>query len=560
MKDSHIIQRQILEVDFPSKKDAVDGQFRLEQIYMNDLLPVIERTFSTVAGSEKIVIDRLELDLGQLSPHHFEEELKIQLESVLTDELHIKIQDINAHTNNGFNSTNGSQRDISIPTPGKNSQKNGTTHRSLTDAFEFFLKSGRLPWWAPADLSPADLAEGILSGQPEMVTSVIQSAFSSGIKKKRFLYQLPDHVLLKFLKNGKGFTTTAKRIGQLLADLTTIQKQKSIAQLPLADFRRYFWESAFITWIPTKVGSTATPSDFLITLLKKTGRTDSLRSSNAAQRKELACLILFFTHLLKKRSPNLKKVDSASGYNSELNNFLSQLHNRLSKTGKKYPVLRNLVEVLIQVQDLDHEGAILPINSKSNDRSTTQKKEKNQVSSNITQRRQLNLLEENESLEIQNAGLVILAQFLPLFFEAIDLVRDKEFVSEESAIRAALILEYICTGELKMPEHDMVLHKLLCGLPPDTPIPGFLEITDKESEEVKNLLTSVVEHWKALKGTSIRGLRQTFLNREGLLTHEPNGWSIYIERTTIDILIDHLPWSMSIVKLPWNEDLIYVEW
>lgn len=106
----------------------------------------------------------------------------------------------------------------------------------------------------------------------------------------------------------------------------------------------------------------------------------------------------------------------------------------------------------------------------------------------------------------------------------------------------------------------MLLHKIICGLPPETPIPGLLDISEYESEEIDNLLRSVIEHWKALKGTSLRGLRQTFLNREGLLTREANGWSIYVERMTVDVLIDHLPWSLSIVKMPWNDDLIYVEW
>jgi hypothetical protein len=169
-------------------------------------------------------------------------------------------------------------------------------------------------------------------------------------------------------------------------------------------------------------------------------------------------------------------------------------------------------------------------------------------------------LKTGESIEINNAGLVILAQFLPLFFDALGLIKDKAFATEESAGRAALLLQYVITGETALPEHELTLNKLLCGLDPDVPLPGFIHISKHETEEVNNLLESVVEHWKALKGTSARGLRQTFLNRPGILTKDVNGWSVYVERTTVDVLLDHLPWSISIIKLPWNDNLIYVEW
>ena len=168
--------------------------------------------------------------------------------------------------------------------------------------------------------------------------------------------------------------------------------------------------------------------------------------------------------------------------------------------------------------------------------------------------------EADDSFEIYNAGLVVLAQFLPLFFDALGLLEDKSFSTEQSAVRGAQILQFICTCSTEMPEQDMILNKILCGLPIDTPLPGTLHISNYEKEEVDNLLASVIEHWKALKGTSAKGLRQTFLNRTGMIKIENNGWSIFIERTTVDVLLDHLPWSISIIKLPWNDKFIHVEW
>ncbi|MEO1401775.1 MAG: contractile injection system tape measure protein [Cyanobacteria bacterium J06635_1] len=37
-------------------------------------------------------------------------------------------------------------------------------------------------------------------------------------------------------------------------------------------------------------------------------------------------------------------------------------------------------------------------------------------------------------------------------------------------------------------------------------------------------------------------------------------WLLQIERETYDILLDQLPWSIRVVKLPWMPKLLYVEW
>jgi hypothetical protein len=170
------------------------------------------------------------------------------------------------------------------------------------------------------------------------------------------------------------------------------------------------------------------------------------------------------------------------------------------------------------------------------------------------------LLDSEESFEIHNAGLVIIAQFLLRFFYNLGLVSEKSFVTDDAAKRAALLLQYIITGETETPEHELILNKILCGLPVDEPLPKSIEISDIEKEEVETLLQSVVKHWEALKGTSVEGLRQTFLIKDGILRQDENGWELLVERTTVDVLIDKLPWGISVIKLPWHDTMIHVEW
>ena len=566
MKDDHIIKRQILEIEFPGKDEAVHGQTMLEQLYFKDLLPVINKAFSAVAGSETVVIDSLELDLGYLDPHHLEEQLHQQLKSKLIDELHVKLRDRTKHTRSyGHNAEDSSIQKSNPLRMDENGRKTSPSRRSPIDAFIFFLDHGRLPWWSPVDTSPEQLAEIIVSDHVENATTLIETIFASDIKTQRFIYQLPDAVLLKFLSLSNASDSQLIRVKKTLENILALHERHRIAQIPSTRLRLYYWTSAFSTWGLKRNTASPDPNLALHVVLQKTEqRLQKSASENFGSDKELICLVRFISRVVETEPSGFNGGSPFENRDQSIHRFIVMLHKRLEKTGRSFNTLKNLIRTLDQADfelfKKEESRSEKKINGKLIKNGDSSKKGNYKSDSNRQSNREHSPFEENEAVEVRSAGVVILAQFLPLFFEEIGLIKDKSFISENSAIRATMILEYICTGELVMPEHDMLLHKIICGLPPETPIPGLLDISEYESEEIDNLLRSVIEHWKALKGTSLRGLRQTFLNREGLLTHESNGWSIYVERMTVDVLIDHLPWSLSIVKMPWNDDLIYVEW
>ncbi|MGZ4159166.1 MAG: contractile injection system tape measure protein [Bacteroidia bacterium] len=33
-----------------------------------------------------------------------------------------------------------------------------------------------------------------------------------------------------------------------------------------------------------------------------------------------------------------------------------------------------------------------------------------------------------------------------------------------------------------------------------------------------------------------------------------------MEKTTIDILLDKLPWGISIIQMPWSTEMVFVNW
>lgn len=166
--------------------------------------------------------------------------------------------------------------------------------------------------------------------------------------------------------------------------------------------------------------------------------------------------------------------------------------------------------------------------------------------------------EDDTTIYIANAGIILLHPFLQMFFEALNISQSDVLRRPDKAVH---LLHYLSTGNSKAEEHVLVLSKILCGLAPETYIHPSIRITRKEQRECKQLLEAVVRNWPALKNTSPKGLQHNYLCREGALSLRPDGgWFLKVSTNTIDILLDQLPWSISWVKLPWMKDMLQVEW
>lgn len=165
-----------------------------------------------------------------------------------------------------------------------------------------------------------------------------------------------------------------------------------------------------------------------------------------------------------------------------------------------------------------------------------------------------------DGLYVKNSGIVILHPFLQPFFEELELLKKGEFTNTEACQRSILLLHYLATAEVEAAEYDLVLEKVLCGYPIKETLPSSIELSEKEITESQKLLTSIIGHWTILKNTSIQGLQSTFMVREGKLSSKESGWFLKVERKTVDILLDKLPWGFSTIKLPWMENILSVDW
>lgn len=162
-----------------------------------------------------------------------------------------------------------------------------------------------------------------------------------------------------------------------------------------------------------------------------------------------------------------------------------------------------------------------------------------------------------DSIYIRNGGLVILAAYLPAFFRKLELANDEQMLD----IPTALALQhYLVFGSEECGEWDLVLNKVLCGVPLKHAVEMPLPLAAEQKEEADRLLAAVIANWPALKNTSPDGLRATFLQREGVLRPKGNDWQLLLNRTSFDVLMDRLPWTISMIQLPWMPWLLHTDW
>jgi hypothetical protein len=166
-----------------------------------------------------------------------------------------------------------------------------------------------------------------------------------------------------------------------------------------------------------------------------------------------------------------------------------------------------------------------------------------------------------KEIYISNAGVVLLHPFLVELFHHLNWLKDKkDFEDEIFREKAVHMLGWLATGQEEIPENDLIVPKVLCGMALEYPVDRVVLLTEEDKLKGMRLLEAVLKHWQALKGTGPDGLRQAFLTRQGKLSRTGTDWKLHIENNTIDILLDRLPWGISMIKLPWMPQMLHVKW
>ena len=232
-----------------------------------------------------------------------------------------------------------------------------------------------------------------------------------------------------------------------------------------------------------------------------------------------------------------------------------QKNNGSDKNGKALPdktsANNNGQTIINDKEPLVDEGLKIPENLLSTDTLFNGKIINSQPTSNDI---------PNDGIFIVNAGIVLAHSFIGFLFKRLGLVEANNFKDADAQIKAIFLLHYLSTGNTTAAEHELVLCKLLCAYPINTPIPSEQIFLQAEFEEANNMLVALLQQWNKLQNTSIEGLRESFLQRKGKIFTKGERVIVQVEQSSLDILLDYLPWNLSIIKLPWMKEIVHVEW
>lgn len=245
--------------------------------------------------------------------------------------------------------------------------------------------------------------------------------------------------------------------------------------------------------------------------------------------------------------------------NSNLREYLLQQILKIEQTGfsqtkNNHQNWKTLVEIFPFIKEneilesIKSNSEIKPENEKISTETIYQKNETGHQ----------NLI-QNDGQYVQNAGLILIHPFIKIFFEHCDLIDPKtqQLIDPELC---AHLLHYIATGKTNAPEYDMVFEKFLCNIPMNQTINKHIKLSRKHKTQAKNVIESVQHNWNPMKKSSAALLQNEFFQRSGKLVVTDHDYTLTIERKAQDILLDKLGWGLGLVKLPWQEKFIFINW
>lgn len=85
-------------------------------------------------------------------------------------------------------------------------------------------------------------------------------------------------------------------------------------------------------------------------------------------------------------------------------------------------------------------------------------------------------------------------------------------------------------------------------------------LSKSEMDQAEGLLVGMKSYWTNINNASLEAVQETFLQREGVLEFGEDSNRLSIAKTGVDVLLDSLPWSIGIIRLPWMDNSLEVNW
>ncbi|WP_299441126.1 contractile injection system tape measure protein [uncultured Aquimarina sp.] len=551
----HIINKVFFEVNTPDTKTAYYLKDNLDVFLKQSLLPTIQTYFDSIASVDDQIIrfDTLELSIDSKD---VKDQLQLQLDIIksLQKQLILKKgSKIPEEKDQMFLSTDKEKSDV--------------------ETFLYFLKSGQKPWWnLEIDIEDKSFLAKIISSKNFEVK--LRECLVHLAVRQRLIYQFSDEELLKILDKDTSNLQFPKRLKrkavrerywETIMKYLTDGNTKSLQRGLIVLFTELNEKSVHETLV-YEIEKTFESEQ----ILKK--EIDLETKGNEQLLKLKRSLIKSLKEIVSKELKSIRKVNGSLVISERT------IYDELGNDQKKYIDTRILNEILKESvgrvyqilkeafnafkEDIMPFTSIL-ISKKLEDfqydiiRNPNRKIDikQNEI---FTEKE---IIEQESSLYIHNAGLLLLHPYVERLFSTLKLLNEEKKIKEEKIELAIHLLHFLATKKEKQVESNLVFEKFMCGYPIDKPIHKNVRLPQNFKEEAESLLKAVLKNWQALKNTSTDGLRENFIKREGkLMLDEPSKYRVIVARKTQDILLEKLPWNLNIIKLPWIEKLIFVEW
>ena len=161
---------------------------------------------------------------------------------------------------------------------------------------------------------------------------------------------------------------------------------------------------------------------------------------------------------------------------------------------------------------------------------------------------------------VNNAGIVLAAPFIPAYFEKLSLLEGIKQKNKQAQLKAIHALQFLVTGNEEHYEYDLAFIKLLCGFPVKETYRQQSLMLPEEKDIAEGLLEHIIKEWSTIGNTSVEGLRVSFLQRRGKLVFSEDAIYLTVEQMAFDVLLDYLPWSISLINFSWMNKQVHTTW
>jgi hypothetical protein len=109
-------------------------------------------------------------------------------------------------------------------------------------------------------------------------------------------------------------------------------------------------------------------------------------------------------------------------------------------------------------------------------------------------------------------------------------------------------------------EYHLPFNKILVGLSLEYQVEKVFNVTEEEVELSESLLDGLINNWGKIKDSTPLAIQETFFQREGLLSIHQEEFRLKVERRTLDVPMQSIPWELSLIKLPWMQKTLQIVW